>query len=395
MLPGIAAASHPLHLTNLRMNWNELLSHWPLWVFVALCAVTLIQLFYNGYFFTRLLLYKSKDKFQSQTHPVSVVICARDEAHNLEQHLPPILTQQYATTHEVLVVNDNSFDDTKFFLEELEKIFRHLKPVNLTQEAKHIPGKKYPLSIGIKSSKYEVMLLTDADCRPASEHWIQKMQDAYHEETEIVLGYGAHEKRPGLLNKLIRFETFHAALQYLSYALAGKPYMGVGRNLSYRKNLFFRAKGFSSINHIPGGDDDLFINKVATATNTAVVIDPDAFTYSQPAASFQQWWRQKTRHYSTARFYKASHQWLLGTYAFVNWLFYPLLAVSAIFFDWRLAAGILGLRWITQGIVWGKAMQRLKENDLIPLFWLLDIWQFFYYIVFSFSLFLKPRSAWK
>lgn len=377
------------------MNWNDILHQWPFYIFLALCLTLLIQLLYNLYFFLRFLLYKSKDKFQSQTHPVSVIICARDEAHNLEQNLPPILTQQYPTTHEVMVVNDNSFDDTKFFLEELERMFRHLKPVNLTQEAKHIPGKKYPLSIGIKSSKFEVMLLTDADCRPASEWWIQKMQDAYTDDIEVVLGYGAHEKKPGLFNKLIRFETFHTALQYFSYALAGTPYMGVGRNLSYRKNLFFKAKGFSSINHIPGGDDDMFINKVATKENTAIVIDPDAFTYSEPAADFAQWWKQKNRHYSTAKYYKTSHQLLLGLYAMVNWLFYPLLIVSAIFFNWQFALGALAFRWLMQGIVWGKAMQRLKENDLIPLFWLLDIWQFFYYIIFSLSVFVKPKSSWK
>lgn len=377
------------------MNWNDILHQWPFYIFLALCLTLLIQLLYNLYFFLRFLVYKSKDKFQSQTHPVSVIICARDEAHNLEQNLPPILTQQYPTTHEVMVVNDNSFDDTKFFLEELERMFRHLKPVNLTQEAKHIPGKKYPLSIGIKSSKFEVMLLTDADCKPASEWWIQKMQDAYTDDIEVVLGYGAHEKKPGLFNKLVRFETFHTALQYFSYALAGTPYMGVGRNLSYRKNLFFKAKGFSSINHIPGGDDDMFINKVATKENTAIVIDPDTFTYSEPAADFAQWWKQKNRHYSTAKYYKTSQQFLLGTYALVNWLFYPLLIVSAFFFSWQFALGALAFRWLMQGIVWGKAMQRLKENDLIPLFWLLDIWQFFYYIIFSLSVFVKPKSSWK
>ncbi|HMP94368.1 MAG TPA: glycosyltransferase, partial [Phnomibacter sp.] len=154
------------------MNYTNFLIHnWPLLVFIALCTVAAIQLFYFAYFFLRLIRYKSKDKFRSQTHPVSVVICARDEAHNLEKNLPPILTQQYTTTHEVVLVNDNSYDDTKFFMEELEKVFRHLKPVHLKQEAKHIPGKKYPLSIGIKSSKYEVMLLTDADCMPASSNW--------------------------------------------------------------------------------------------------------------------------------------------------------------------------------------------------------------------------------
>jgi hypothetical protein len=118
--------------------------------------------------------------------------------------------------------------------------------------------------MGIKTAIYETLLLTDADCVPASEHWMQLMQDGYHDDIEIVLGYGAYHKRSGLLNKLIRFETFHSALQYLSFALAGQPYMGVGRNLSYKRDVFFRNKGFSAINQIPGGDDDLFINKVAT-----------------------------------------------------------------------------------------------------------------------------------
>src|SRR6185312_2609594 len=152
--------------------------------------------------------------------------------------------------------------------------------------------KKFPLSMGIKSSRYETLLLTDADCVPASEHWIQLMQNGYREGTEIVLGYGAYNKAEGLLNKIIRFETFHSALQYLSYALAGMPYMGVGRNLSYKKELFFNNKGFSSINHIPGGDDDLFINMVANKRNTTIVIDKDAHTLSEAAPTWQIWQRQ-------------------------------------------------------------------------------------------------------
>ncbi len=377
------------------MDWRILLSNWRLWIFVAFCLVTLIQLFYYLYFFVRLIKYKSQDKTLSQTQPVSVIVCARDEAHNLELNLPAILTQTYRTTHEVVLINDNSTDDTKFFTEELGRIFKQLNTVNLKQEAVHIPGKKYPLSIGIKSSKYEVMLLTDADCMPASEHWIQKMQDAYHEGIEIILGYGAYKKEPGFLNKLVRFETFHTALQYLTYSLAGIPYMGVGRNLSYRKALFFKVKGFSSINHIPGGDDDMFINKVATKTNTAIVIDPDAFTISQAPKTFTEWWKQKTRHYSTARFYKPLHRFLLGTYAASHFFFYPLLILSAIFFDWRIALGLYLARLITQGIVWNKTMDKLQEKDLFPIFWLLDMWQFVYYIIFSFALIRKPKSTWK
>jgi len=378
------------------MDWlNLFLTQGPVWAFCILVFVALVQVFYYLYFFLRVALFKSKDKFQSQTHPVSVVVCTRDEAQNLEQNLPPVLTQQYGTTHEVVVVNDNSFDDTKYFLEELQKVFKHLNAITLTQEAKHIPGKKWPLSIGIKSSKYEVMLLTDADCRPASEWWIQKMQDAYHDGKELIIGYGAYEKKPGLLNKLVRWETFLTALQYLSYALAGIPYMGVGRNLSYRKDLFYRMKGFTSLNHIPGGDDDLFVNKVATRENTAVVLDKDAFTISVAPKDFGVWWRQKARHYSTAKYYKPLHKFLLGSFSVSHLLFYPLLVVTSIFFSWKLALIVYGVRLIAQGVVMTLTLKRLEEKDLVPWFWLLDIWQWCYYIIFSVALAKKPASTWK
>lgn len=378
------------------MEWLHYIQvYGPLTAFCGLTAAAVIQLFYYVFFFVRVPRYQSSDKFQSQTHPVSVVICTRDEANNLEANLPVVLTQQYSTTHEVVVVNDNSFDDTKYFLEELQRVFKHLHPITLTQEAKHIPGKKWPLSVGIKSSKHEVMLLTDADCRPATEWWIQKMQDAYHHNTEVVIGYGAYDKQPGLLNKLVRWETYMAALQYLSYALAGIPYMGVGRNLSYRKSLFFKMKGFSSLNHIPGGDDDLFINKVARKDNTAVVLDPDAFTYSKAPATFAAWWRQKARHYSTARYYKPLHKWLLSMFAISHFLLYPLLVVAALTYSWQWSLGIYGLRFLVQGVVQFFAMRRLAERDLWPWFWLLDIWQWLYYLIFSFTLVKKPSTTWK
>lgn len=378
------------------MDWlNLLTTQGPAWAFYILVFAAVVQIFYYLYFFIRVALFKSKDKFQSQTHPVSVVICTRDEAHNLELNMPVVLTQQYATTHEVVVVNDNSFDDTKYFLEELQKVFKHLNPITLTQEAKHIPGKKWPLSVGIKSSKYEVMLLTDADCRPASEWWIQKMQDAYHDGKEIILGYGAYEKKPGLLNKLVRWETYLTAVQYMSYALAGIPYMGVGRNLSYRKDLFYRMKGFTSLNHVPGGDDDLFVNKVATKEATAVVLDKDAFTISVAPKDFSAWWRQKARHYSTAKYYKPLHKFLLALFSGSHLVFYPMLVIAAIFFNWQLALIVYAVRFLVQAIIMTLTLKRFDEKDLAPWFWLLDIWQWFYYIIFSVALAKKPASTWK
>ena len=166
---------------------------WDAIIFYILVAVTLVQVFYYLFFFRRLAYYKPKEKQQSQEHPVSVIICARDEDENIARNLPGILVQQYATTHEVIVVDDNSLDDSKYILGELQKTFKNLQIIPLTQEAKMIKGKKYPLSIGIKEAKHEIVLLTDADCVPASEHWIYKMQDAFTPGVEIVLGYGPYQ----------------------------------------------------------------------------------------------------------------------------------------------------------------------------------------------------------
>ena len=363
-------------------------------LFYIFAVVTLVQILYYCLIFRQVAFYTKKERTQSQQHPVSVIICARDEAGNLAFNLPGVLVQTYPSTHEVIVVNDNSEDETKYLLEGLKKTFKHLNVVNLEYEAKLIPGKKYPLSIGIKEAKHEVVLLTDADCMPATEFWMQKMQDAYTDGIEIVMGYGAYNKKPGLLNKLIRFETFHTALQYLSYALSGIPYMGVGRNLSYTKKLFFQNKGFSSLNHVTGGDDDLFINMVATKNNTAVVIDPEATTLSEPKKTWNDWIRQKTRHYTTGKYYKAKHRFLLGVYALTHFLFYPLFIASLLFFDWRIAMGIFMLRFITQGWIFYKSMEKLNEKDLWPWWWLFDIWMFVYYLIFAPALWKKPRKNW-
>ncbi len=377
------------------MKLAEFLSDPGKLLFLVFCIITFIQLFYYLFFFLRLAFFKMKPKNISQTHPVSVIICSRDEAANLVKNLPGALIQKYKTTHEVIVVDDNSLDESKYIIEEFQRKFRQLQLIELKQEARFIPGKKYPLSIGIKTAKYEIVLLTDADCVPASEFWIEKMQEGFTDGIEIVLGYGAMHKRKGFFNKLVRWETFHTALQYLSYAKSGIAYMGVGRNLSYKKSVFFRHKGFSAHNHVPGGDDDLFINKAATKKNTAIVVDKDAFTLSDAPKNWKQWIRQKTRHYTTSKYYKAGHKFLLGLYAFSLFLFYPLFIAALFFFDWKLTLGVFGVRFLVQAVIIFKTTQKLDEKDLFPWFLFFDVWMFFYYLFFATSIFKKPAKKWK
>jgi glycosyltransferase involved in cell wall biosynthesis len=375
------------------MNPNQLLLYWHEIIFTLLCVVAFIQVFYFLFFFRRLAAYIPQPG-TFKNYPVSVIICARDEATNLVKNLSASLKQEYKPAHEIIVVNDNSFDDSKYLLEEFQQTFKQLHVIELKQEAKMINGKKFPLSIGIKTAKHEIVLLTDADCVPASEYWIDKMQETYGEETEIVLGYGAYTKKAGLLNKLVRWETFHTALQYFTYSLAGLPYMGVGRNLSYKKSVFFRHKGFSAHNNIASGDDDLFVNMAANKHNTKINIDPDTFTLSEPVKTWEQWMKQKNRHYSTSRYYKPVHKFLLGLYSFTHFLFFPLLALSLIYFSWQWALVVFGVRFLIQAIVYFPAMKKLNEKDLYLLFLFFDLWMFFYYLIFAFALLRKPKPVW-
>ena len=171
--------------------------------------------------------------------------------------------------------------------------------------------------------------------------------------------------------------------------------MGVGRNLSYKKDLFLRNKGFSSINHLPGGDDDLFINMVANKRNTRVVIDPEAFTLSEPKKTFGDWMKQKNRHYTSGKFYKPKNKLLLGTYSSSHFLFYPLFIVALCVYDWRLVLGVFLTRLLIQGVVYFKAMKKLQENDLFAWWLLLDLWMCLYYLIFLPALWKKPRPAWR
>ena len=285
--------------------------------FIILCVFGLCWLIQMCYFwglFSRLAFFK-KNKYEKGVpnyEPVSVIVCAKDAYEYLIDLVPRILSQDYPD-FELVIVNDCSTDETSDYLKELVRQHPDINVVTLTQSLNFFHGKKFPLSMGIKSAKHDLLLLTDADCMPENDQWIKGMVGAYRQNTGVVLGYGPYFMRKGLLNKLIRFDTLYTAIQYLSMALARRPYMGVGRNLSYRRELFYKNKGFTSHYTIPSGDDDIFISQVANKNNTRIFIDPDNRVESEPKNSLGSWIRQKRRHYSTANMYKRSTNMILGT----------------------------------------------------------------------------------
>jgi len=362
---------------------------------ILLVFATIVQLVYYWGVYGKLAFFKQKNEFVRSDQPVSVIVCARDEYYNLKENLPLLLAQDYST-FEVVVVNHGSEDETQYLLRDMADEYKNLKIVNVSQDLNFFTGKKFPLSIGIKSASYDILLFTDADCIPASNQWLRRMAANFTEGTEIVLGYGAYNKSKSLLNLLIRFDTTRIAMNYLSFARAGMPYMGVGRNMAYRKSLFYRQNGFISHYRIQSGDDDLFINKAATAGNTRIEIQAEAHTISKPKASFDQWLRQKRRHLMTGSFYKPSHKFALGLFAFSQILFWvSAISLLVLWYQPYVVLGVVVLRLFSQLLVTGKTMIKLSEKGFLLLVPLFELFLMVISPVLAFANMLSKPVKWR
>ncbi len=342
-------------------------------IFITFCFVIIIQTFFYLFLFGKFSFSKPIKK-DYQTLPISVIICAKNEATNLEANLPFIANQSYPN-FEIVLVNDASTDDTLKVMEAFQLKFSSPKLSIQIQsiQNKKIKGKKSALSLGINSASNNYLVLTDADCKPVSHDWIAETTSHINGEKEIVLGYGAYQKiENSFLNKLIRFETLLTAIQYFSYAKVGKSYMGVGRNIVYKKGVHTKNKGFQKHMHITSGDDDLFINEVSNKQNTTICFSKNSFTISKPETNLKKWINQKRRHITTANHYKNFHKLLLSIFfisQFLFWLLATFLLISQVYPIIILSLIIFRLTiWY---LIIGKSAKLLQEKDLIifaPLF---------------------------
>ena len=318
---------------------------------------------------------------KSELPPVSVILCAHNEAYNISQYLPVLLTQDYPE-YEVIVVDDGSEDETRAMVERYMVCDPRLHLTFVPYGARVGSTKKLALTLAAKAAKYDYLLLTDADCVPESNRWISEMMRGFQSSKDIVLGFSPYFAEKGHVNRLVRYDTLFNGLHYLGAALCGHPYMGVGRNLAYRKGLFFESGGFTHLMNKIAGDDDLFVNHVATKTNTAVVLSRDSFTWSLPKKTMKEWWQQKRRHLSVSPAYKESTKIRLGIEPMLRGLFYATaLLMMVIYFPtsytelpaipFMVAVGLFLVRWILQTAVLNVSARRmgLKRFNMFSVLW--------------------------
>lgn len=354
-----------------------------------------IQIFYYLFFYSRVSFSKIKQG-KGRPQPVSVIICARDEAENLKNNLPSILEQDYPD-FEVVVVNDCSMDQTGPILDSYLEKYNHLKITTIKKDPKFSHGKKLALTIGIKAASHEWLLLTDADCKPDSNQWIRSVQKNFSKHTSVVLGYGGYRREKTLLNNYIRFETFYIGLQYFGFAMRGVPYMGVGRNLAYRKSVFFKNKGFAAHYKLLSGDDDLFIGEIARKNNTRVVFTPPSLVRARAKTTLKDWIHQKRRHLTTGWRYRSSVKWLLGGELFSRISFYLILIFLLCSKHYEITTLVIFVvRALTMGMIFKLAMNHLKEkNLLLPSFYYDAINPVIHFLLTIYNLFSSEKPKWK
>ena len=342
------------------------------YVFFLFCFMVFVQLLYVVLIFARLAFHKEAEK-QSLTPGISVIIAARNESENIFKFLPFILEQDYPD-FEVIIVNHQSTDDSKFILSAYKRQYSNLRVIEL-EKSPHIKfGKKLPITVGVKGAKNECLLLTDADCKPDSNQWLRKMASHFTDQHQIVLGYGPYAKGKGVVNSIIRFDTAWIGMSYLSMAKAKMPYMGIGRNLGYTKSVFNSVQGFRSHSAISSGDDDLFIQEAAKKKNYTINIDPETFCYSEAEKTWKDWMTQKSRHYTTAGRYNVIKKMMLGIYPLS--LLIVLGTFVTLLFDTNfllISLALFSFITIVKWIVLGLAFKKLRESKFIAWLPLLDI----------------------
>ena len=344
-----------------------------------------IQSYYHLGLYRKLYLHSQQKKEATETPPLSVILVAKDAASDLQKNLPIILEQDYPN-FEVIVIYEQSADDNcEDVLKLLQEKYPNLYHSFIPDSARYISHKKLGINMGIKASHHEWLVFTEPNCRPSSNQWLRKMAQNFTSKTDIVLGYSNYEKTTVWFNRKITFDTMLNSMRRLGRAIEGNPYTGCGRNLAYRKSLYYNQKGFASHLNLQRGEDDLFVNQASNGKNTQVETSLESIMRITVPHYKKDWLEEKLSYNMTSRYYKGLGRYLMGGETCSRVLFLLLVIACLIHGiitqDWMMT-GIASLLWvlhfIMQIVIFRKTSIALGERKfyttLLLFNWMQPLW---------------------
>jgi glycosyltransferase involved in cell wall biosynthesis len=357
-----------------------------IWISILLTS-SIVSIVYYSFFYYEFLKYKNLRNGVEQG--ISVVIAAHNELGNLEKLIPAIKNQSHSD-FEIIVANDRSTDGTETFLKS-----QKIKYLNILQTPLNKSPKKHALASAILMAQKPVIVLTDADCVPVSNDWLKGMLEGFLPDVEIVLGYSPYKRTSGLLNFLIRFDTFQGAMLFFSSTLSGNAYMGVGRNIAYKKALFEKI-GFEKHIHVAGGDDDLFVRDSSNGRNVGIKLEKNAQTVSIPKTTYKQWFSQKRRHQTAGIYYNILDKIYLGCFQLATVLFY-ISSFFAFFLDKHTLLVVIIFILRTLGLVLIQKFVSVKLDDrfawfMVPLLDFVCVW---INTIVGITVLIRKKVTWK
>lgn len=344
-----------------------------------------IQSCYHWGLYRNLYLHCKKEKKETDTPPLSVILVAKDAASDLQKNLPAILEQDYPE-FEVIVIYEQSADDNcEDVLKLLQEKYPHLHHSFIPDSARYISHKKLGITMGIKASHYDWLVFTEPNCRPESNQWLRKMARNFTSNTDIVLGYSNYEKTIGWFNRKITFDTMLNSMRQLGRAIGGHPYTGCGRNLAYRKSLYYNQKGFASHLNLQRGEDDLFVNRTANKKNTRIETSPESIVRITAPHFKKNWAEDKLSYNMTSHYFKGISRYVMGFETCSRLLFFLAFIACLMYGIWMqdwITVGIASFLWLIRFVlllvVFRKTSIALGErkfySTLLLFDWMQPLW---------------------
>ncbi len=287
---------------------------------------------------------------------VSVVVATHNEAENLQTLLAALQHQSYPKELcEFILIDDRSNDGTHEVLEEWKKRLP-LRSLRIDSVPDGVNPKKLALSAGIRQARGEVIVTTDADCVPPPR-WLELIMSGFEKDVGAVIGVSPWYAEGKFWSRIIALESFATTIVSLAGVGHDRPFLAVGRNFAFRRELFERVGGYDSDMHIFSGDDDLLLQKISAVPSVRVtaVFSNESIVPSRGAENLQAFIRQKRRHISSSKVYPRAVQLAYALYHLSNFILW-----LSPFFLGLIGLGFLLIKFFVDGLIFYRILRRCR-----------------------------------